>query len=203
MVWNNQSQNQGGGQNTPVSVLLAHSDMSKTTVWYQALQIDTRFRVTSMANTQQDLIAKLASSPEVILLDGAMFELARIADQSVDLHHRCSVPDRAWRKRRRKSHRAVQGDPVREICFGGRCQYRGLYEPSIRERSSLAPHDPGCFFGRGMEWRAATRRRNWRAAYCHGLESFRRNGSNHNCHCSRTGGGAARDEDSSDRAWIA
>ena len=75
MVWNNQSQNQGGGQNTPVSVLLAHNDMSKTTVWYQALQIDTRFRVTSMANTQQDLIAKLASSPEVILLDGAMFDL--------------------------------------------------------------------------------------------------------------------------------
>src|ERR1700690_144938 len=74
MVWNNQPQTQGGGQNNPVSVLLAHSDMSKTTVWYQALQIDTRFRVTSMANTQQDLIAKLASSPEVILLDGAMFD---------------------------------------------------------------------------------------------------------------------------------
>ena len=73
MVWNNQPQQSGGS--APVSVLLAHRDMSVTTAWYQALQVDTRFRVTSMANTQQDLIAKLASSPEVILLDGAMFNL--------------------------------------------------------------------------------------------------------------------------------
>ena len=72
MVWNNQPQQSGGS--APVSVLLAHRDMSVTTAWYQALQVDTRFRVTSMANTQQDLIAKLASSPEVILLDGAMFD---------------------------------------------------------------------------------------------------------------------------------
>ena len=62
------------GQNAPVSILLAHPDMGITTTWYRALQVDTRFRVTSMANTAQDLKDKLASSPEVILLDVTVFE---------------------------------------------------------------------------------------------------------------------------------
>ena len=35
---------------------------------------DTRFRVTSMANTPQDFRAKLASSPEIILLDATVFD---------------------------------------------------------------------------------------------------------------------------------
>lgn len=64
---------QSGGD-TPVSILLAHKDMDRTTAWYQALQLDTRFRVTSMANTPQDFSAKLASSPEVILLDATIFD---------------------------------------------------------------------------------------------------------------------------------
>ena len=74
MSWTNQPTPQGGGQDAPVSVLLAHKDMERTTAWYQALQVDARFRVTSMANTPQDFRAKLASSPEIILLDATVFD---------------------------------------------------------------------------------------------------------------------------------
>lgn len=62
------------GQDTPVSILLAHKDMSRTTSWYQALQVDARFRITSMANDAQDFRSKLVSSPEVILLDATVFD---------------------------------------------------------------------------------------------------------------------------------
>ncbi|MBI1793386.1 MAG: ParA family protein [Chloroflexi bacterium] len=75
MSWNNTNQSpQGGGQDTPVSILLAHKDMDRTTAWYQALQVDARFRVMSMANAPQDFRAKLASSPEIILLDATVFD---------------------------------------------------------------------------------------------------------------------------------
>ena len=74
MTWTNQPTPQGGGQDAPVSVLLAHKDMERTTAWYQSLQVDARFRVTSMANTPQDFRAKLASSPEIILLDATVFD---------------------------------------------------------------------------------------------------------------------------------
>ncbi len=75
MAWTtNNNQAVAAGQDTPVSVLLAHQDMDRTTAWYQALQVDSRFRITSMANTPQDFRAKLASSPEVILLDATVFD---------------------------------------------------------------------------------------------------------------------------------
>lgn len=64
----------GNGQDAPVSILLAHRDMQRTTTWYQALQMDARFRVTSMANDAQDFRSKLVSSPEVILLDATVFD---------------------------------------------------------------------------------------------------------------------------------
>ncbi|MBN2116303.1 MAG: ParA family protein [Anaerolineales bacterium] len=69
-----QSQNNLPGQDAPVSILLAHKDMSRTTSWYQALQVDARFRITSMANDAQDFRSKLVSSPEVILLDATVFD---------------------------------------------------------------------------------------------------------------------------------
>lgn len=73
--WNsNPSQPGGGGQETPVSLLLAHREIAVATAWYQALQTDARFRVTSLANTAQDFRAKLAASPEAILLDATVFE---------------------------------------------------------------------------------------------------------------------------------
>jgi len=72
-MWNSMNQSTSG-QNAPVSVLLAHPDMNITTTWYRALQVDTRFRITSMANTPQDLKDKLASSPEVVLLDVTIFD---------------------------------------------------------------------------------------------------------------------------------
>lgn len=74
MTWTNQPPQSGGQQDAPVSVLLAHRDMERTTAWYQALQVDARFRVSSMANTPQDFRAKLASSPEIILLDATVFD---------------------------------------------------------------------------------------------------------------------------------
>ncbi len=69
-----QAQNNLPGQDAPVSILLAHKDMSRTTSWYQALQVDARFRITSMANDAQDFRSKLVSSPEVILLDATVFD---------------------------------------------------------------------------------------------------------------------------------
>ncbi len=69
-----QTQSNLSGQDAPVSILLAHKDMSRTTSWYQALQVDARFRITSMANDAQDFRSKLVSSPEVILLDATVFD---------------------------------------------------------------------------------------------------------------------------------
>ena len=57
--WSNLPPAGQNGDQQPVSVLLAHRDMSVTTTWYQGLQVDARFRITSMANTPQDLRAKL------------------------------------------------------------------------------------------------------------------------------------------------
>ena len=74
-TWGNAPQTQqGSGQDAPVSVLLVHRDIGRTTAWYQALQMDARFRISSMANDSQDFRAKLASSPEVILMDATVFD---------------------------------------------------------------------------------------------------------------------------------
>jgi len=73
--WGTQQQTtNSNGQDAPVSVLLAHKDIGRTTAWYQALQIDSRFRITSMANDGADFRSKLASSPEIILLDATIFD---------------------------------------------------------------------------------------------------------------------------------
>lgn len=64
--------NNNGGGDSPVSILLA-GPQDRTVNWYQVVQLDTRFRVSSMANDPQDMQGKLASSPEVILLDGTIF----------------------------------------------------------------------------------------------------------------------------------
>lgn len=72
MDWGPSSNSQTGGGDAPVTMLLAGSP-DRTVAWYQAVQLDARFRVSSMANDPQDMQAKLASSPEVILLDGSIF----------------------------------------------------------------------------------------------------------------------------------
>jgi cellulose biosynthesis protein BcsQ len=72
--WGIQQNNLRTGQDSPISVLLAHRDMGHATSWYQALQVDARFRITNIATDPQDFRAKLASSPEVILLDATIFE---------------------------------------------------------------------------------------------------------------------------------
>ena len=55
-----------------VTILLA-GPLPRTTAWYAALQADARFRVTTWANDPQDLSLKIASNPEVLLLDAAIF----------------------------------------------------------------------------------------------------------------------------------
>jgi len=70
MAWNNAPVQSGGDQ--PVNVLLA-APMERANPWYQALSADARFRVSSMATDPHDLRAKLASSPEVVWLDGSIF----------------------------------------------------------------------------------------------------------------------------------
>ncbi|MBT7072358.1 MAG: ParA family protein [Anaerolineae bacterium] len=71
MAWQ-QQQNASGGGDAPVNILLA-GPIDRTSGWYQALQADARFRVSAMANDPRDLQAKLASSPEVVWLDGSIF----------------------------------------------------------------------------------------------------------------------------------
>ena len=71
-AWGIQPTSNNNGGDTPVSILLA-GPPDRTVSWYQAVQLDARFRVSSMANDPQDLQAKLAASPEVILLDGTIF----------------------------------------------------------------------------------------------------------------------------------
>jgi len=63
---------QAAGRDIPVSVMLA-GPLERTNPWYQVLQLDARFRVAAMANDPQDMQAKLAASPEVIILDGKIF----------------------------------------------------------------------------------------------------------------------------------
>ena len=55
-----------------ITVLLA-GPLPRTSAWYAALQADARFRVTTWANDPADLSSKIASAPEVLLLDAAIF----------------------------------------------------------------------------------------------------------------------------------
>lgn len=55
-----------------VTLLLAGSP-NRLGVWSQAFQMDSRFRVVTLATDPQDLQAKLSYNPEVILLDAAIF----------------------------------------------------------------------------------------------------------------------------------
>jgi arsenite-transporting ATPase len=70
--WGLQSRPTNGAGDVPISILLAAS-YDRTFSWYQVIQMDTRFRVSAIANDPQDLQRKLASSPEVILLDEDIF----------------------------------------------------------------------------------------------------------------------------------
>ena len=65
MSWNTQT-------NDTVTVLLA-GPKPRTDVWQTALSKDPRFRVTAIANTPDDLMVKLASGPDVVLMDAIMF----------------------------------------------------------------------------------------------------------------------------------
>ena len=67
MSWNT---NQTG--DTPVTVLLA-GPKTRTDIWQRVFGEDLRFRVTTIANTPEDLMIKLISDPEVILMDAAFF----------------------------------------------------------------------------------------------------------------------------------
>lgn len=55
-----------------VTVLLG-GPQTRTSAWYAALQADARYRVISWAYDVPDLSAKLASNPEVLLLDATIF----------------------------------------------------------------------------------------------------------------------------------
>ena len=55
-----------------VTVMLAGSQM-RTEMWSSLLAADSRFRITTIAYTPDDLKVKLASQPEIILLDSTIF----------------------------------------------------------------------------------------------------------------------------------
>ena len=72
MGWNIGNGNGGQQGGDAVTVLLAGSP-ERTHVWYTALAADSRFRVVSYATEPQDVKVKLASNPEVVLLEAALY----------------------------------------------------------------------------------------------------------------------------------
>ncbi len=67
MAWNNTN------TEDPVSVLLA-GPQERVDLWYQALSGVGRFRISSVAYTGDDFLAKLGGVQDVILLDAACFD---------------------------------------------------------------------------------------------------------------------------------
>ena len=71
--WGNTSPAGGNGsQQEPVALLVA-AQPSTATVWASGLQVDTRFRVSGLANTPEVIQTMLAYNPEAILLDAQLF----------------------------------------------------------------------------------------------------------------------------------
>ncbi|MBI4770451.1 MAG: hypothetical protein HY784_08600 [Chloroflexi bacterium] len=68
MAWGNTSTD----NQDAVTILLA-GPPARLGVWSQAFQMDSRFRVVTLATDPQDLQAKLSYNPEIILLDAAIF----------------------------------------------------------------------------------------------------------------------------------
>jgi len=64
--------NNGGNGADAVTVLLAGAP-DRTHVWYTALGADARFRVVSYATDPQDVKVKMASNPEIVLLDATIY----------------------------------------------------------------------------------------------------------------------------------
>lgn len=67
----------------PVTVLLAGEVGPRLVAWQQAITMDARFRVAALANDPADFQAKLAYSPEVILLDALIFPGPQVLMQAV------------------------------------------------------------------------------------------------------------------------
>ena len=71
------------GTETPVSVLLAGEVGQRFLTWQQAVTMDARFRVAALANDPSDLQAKLAYSPEVIIMDAMIFKGPQLLTQAL------------------------------------------------------------------------------------------------------------------------
>src|SRR5450759_4706076 len=80
--WGPQSTASSGGE-TPVSVLLAGEVGQRSLAWQQAVTMDARFRVAALANDPSDLQAKLAYSPEVVILDALIFKGPQLLIQAL------------------------------------------------------------------------------------------------------------------------
>jgi MinD-like ATPase involved in chromosome partitioning or flagellar assembly len=71
------------GSETPVSVLLAGEVGQRLLAWQQAVTMDARFRVAALANDPSDLQAKLAYSPEVVIMDALIFKGPQLLIQAL------------------------------------------------------------------------------------------------------------------------
>ena len=60
-------------QSNDVATVLLAGPKPRTDVWQTALSNDPRFRVTAITNDAKDLIVKLSSKPDVVLMDAGMF----------------------------------------------------------------------------------------------------------------------------------
>lgn len=66
------SGSQQPADNNVVTLVLA-GPVTRATAWSQMFQVDSRFRVATLAFDPQDLITKLAFNPEAIIMDATMF----------------------------------------------------------------------------------------------------------------------------------
>ncbi len=77
-MWNNGTNGNGGGMDavsaaaSQVTMMIAGPG-NRTQLWYGALSADNRFRITTLATSPEDFLTKLATHPDLILMDASVF----------------------------------------------------------------------------------------------------------------------------------
>ncbi len=81
--WGPQPTATAAGSEAPVSILLTGEVGQRLVAWQQAVTMDARFRLAALASDPGDLQAKLAYSPEVIVLDALIFKGPQLLGQAL------------------------------------------------------------------------------------------------------------------------
>jgi len=135
------------GTETPVSVLLAGEVGQRLLTWQQAVTMDARFRVAALANDPSDLQAKLAYSPEVIIMDAMIFKGPQLLTQaltSITGAVYVILPRLDLDRHRSGSNgtaRKTEGDSLGQAGFHRRCTHPGPAPACLWRCPGPAPHD--------------------------------------------------------------